>query len=50
MPNPKEVLEFRVSEFNIITAFLGGYLSLLGLVSFLLKEKYYLSEARKTPF
>ena len=38
-------LEFKVSNFNILVAFLGGFLSLFGLVSYLLKEKFYLSEA-----
>lgn len=42
---PTEVLAFRVSNFNILVAFLGGFLSLFGLVSYLLKEKFYLSEA-----
>ena len=41
-----EVLQLRVSNFNVVVAFLGGFLSLFGLVSFLLKEKFYLSEAR----
>ncbi|KYK61177.1 hypothetical protein DCS_02318 [Drechmeria coniospora] len=35
----------QLSNFNIIVAFLGGFISLFGLVSFLLKENYYLSEA-----
>ncbi|KAF7553375.1 hypothetical protein G7Z17_g3657 [Cylindrodendrum hubeiense] len=33
------------TNFNIILALLGGFISLFGLVSFLLKENYYLSEA-----
>ncbi|ODA80942.1 hypothetical protein RJ55_03902 [Drechmeria coniospora] len=37
----------QLSNFNIIVAFLGGFISLFGLVSFLLKENYYLSEARE---
>ncbi|KAL8875052.1 MAG: hypothetical protein Q9198_006538 [Flavoplaca austrocitrina] len=33
------------TNFNIVTAFLGGFISLFGLVSYLLKERFYLSEA-----
>ncbi|KAI0479046.1 Sodium/hydrogen exchanger family-domain-containing protein [Xylariaceae sp. FL0804] len=33
------------SNFNIVVALLGGWISLFGLVSYLLKENYYLSEA-----
>ncbi|RJE20754.1 Na H antiporter [Aspergillus sclerotialis] len=33
------------SNFNIVVAVLGGFVSLFGLVSYLLKENYYLSEA-----
>lgn len=36
-----------LSNFNIVVAVLGGFISLFGLVSYLLKENYYLSEARK---
>lgn len=36
-----------VVNFNIVCATLGGFITLFGLVSYLLKEKYYLSEARK---
>jgi hypothetical protein len=39
----------QLSNFNIIVAVLGGFVSLFGLVSYLLKENYYLSEARKFP-
>jgi hypothetical protein len=39
-----------LSNFNIVVAFLGGFISLFGLVSYLLKENYYLSEARKFLF
>lgn len=35
-----------VVNFNIVCAVLGGFITLFGLVSYLLKEKYYLSEAR----
>lgn len=34
-----------VSDFNIVCATLGGFISLFGLVSYLVKEKFYLSEA-----
>lgn len=39
----------QLSNFNIIVALVGGFISLFGLVSFLLKENYYLSEARESP-
>jgi len=35
-----------VVNFNIVCATLGGFITVFGLVSYLLKEKYYLSEAR----
>jgi hypothetical protein len=38
-----------VVNFNIVCATLGGFITLSGLVSYLLKEKYYLSEAREFP-
>ncbi|OQN98660.1 hypothetical protein B0A48_15326 [Cryoendolithus antarcticus] len=34
-----------VVNFNIICATLGGFITIFGLVSYLLKEKFYLSEA-----
>ncbi|KAI1506557.1 Sodium/hydrogen exchanger family-domain-containing protein [Biscogniauxia marginata] len=34
-----------LTNFNIIVGVLGGWISLFGLVSYLLKENYYLSEA-----
>ncbi|KAF2432162.1 hypothetical protein EJ08DRAFT_648259 [Tothia fuscella] len=34
-----------VVDFNIVCATLGGFIALFGLVSYLLKEKFYLSEA-----
>ncbi|KAK5136422.1 hypothetical protein LTR08_003067 [Meristemomyces frigidus] len=34
-----------VVNFNIVCACLGGFITLFGLVSYLLKERYYLSEA-----
>lgn len=36
-----------VDNFNIVCACLGGFITVFGLVSYLLKEKFYLSEARK---
>lgn len=32
-------------NFNIVCATLGGFISIFGLVSYLLKERFYLSEA-----
>ncbi|USP80855.1 uncharacterized protein yc1106_08129 [Curvularia clavata] len=34
-----------VDNFNIVCATLGGFITLFGLVSYLMKEKFYLSEA-----
>ncbi len=34
------------TNFNIILSVLGGWVSLFGLVSYLCKESFYLSEAR----
>lgn len=34
-----------LTNFNIVCATLGGYITLFGLVSYLLKERFYLSEA-----
>jgi len=34
-----------VNNFNIVLSVLGGWISLFGLVSYLLKENFYLSEA-----
>lgn len=39
-----------LSNFNIVCATLGGFVTLFGLVSFLFKEKFYLSEARTSTF
>jgi hypothetical protein len=36
-----------VDNFNIVCATLGGFITLFGLVSYLMKEKFYLSEACK---
>lgn len=39
-----------VINFNIVCAVLGGFITLFGLVSYLLKERFYLSEAcRSSP-
>ncbi|KAF4124689.1 NhaP-type Na+/H+ or K+/H+ antiporter, partial [Geosmithia morbida] len=35
----------QLSNFNIVVALLGGFISIFGLVSYLLKEQFYLSEA-----
>lgn len=37
-----------LTNFNILVGLLGGWISLFGLVSYLCKENYYLSEARKS--
>lgn len=34
------------SDFNIVCATLGGFITLFGLVSYLCKERLFLSEAR----
>ncbi|CAM1503174.1 Fc.00g079500.m01.CDS01 [Cosmosporella sp. VM-42] len=38
-------IPLQINNFNIAVAVLGGFISLFGLVSFLLKEDFYLSEA-----
>jgi len=40
----------QIVNFNIVCATLGGFITLFGLVSYLLKEKFYLSEARAYTF
>ena len=35
-----------VTNFNVVLSVLGGWISLFGLVSYLCKENFYLSEAR----
>lgn len=45
MPSASEILEFKVSNFNRVAAACGGFLSVFGLVSYLLKEKFHLGEA-----
>ena len=37
-----------LTDFNIITAVLGGFITVFGLVSYLFKERFYLSEACKS--
>jgi len=44
-----EVPKLDISNFNIVAATIGGFLSVFGLVSYLCKEKLYLSEARRSP-
>lgn len=39
----------ETTNYNIVAAVLGGFLSVFGLVSYLCKEKFYLSEARRFP-
>lgn len=43
-----ELLNFKITNFNRVAATLGGFLSLFGLISFLLKEEFYLSEPRES--
>jgi len=38
-----------ITNFNIVCATIGGFISLFGLVSYLFKERYYLSEACMGP-
>lgn len=44
MPN------LSIVNFNIVCATLGGFITLFGLISYLLKEKFYLSEALISTF
>ena len=37
-------------NFNIVCATLGGFISVFGLVSYLFKERFYLSEACPSNF
>jgi len=34
-----------ITDFNIVCSVLGGFITLFGLVSYLFKERFYLSEA-----
>ena len=34
-----------ITNFNVVCATLGGFITLFGLVSYLFKERFYLSEA-----
>tara|TARA_R110002060_G_scaffold65275_2_gene74286 strand:- start:1034 stop:1231 length:198 start_codon:yes stop_codon:yes gene_type:complete len=36
-----------ITNFNVVCSVLGGFITLFGLVSYLFKEKFYLSEARR---
>lgn len=36
-----------ITNFNIVCSVLGGFITLFGLVSYLFKERFYLSEARE---
>ncbi len=47
MPTTSEILEFKISNFNRVAAITGGFLSILGLFSYLLKERFYVGEACK---
>jgi hypothetical protein len=38
-----------LTNFNIVCSVLGGFITLFGLVSYLFKEKFYLSESRTLP-
>jgi hypothetical protein len=40
--------QLSIVGFNIVCSVLGGFIALFGLVSFLFKEKFYLSETRKS--
>lgn len=48
MPHPSEILESKISNFNRVAATAGGFLSVFGLVSYLLKEKFYLEACKLT--
>jgi hypothetical protein len=36
-----------ITNFNVVCSILGGFIALFGLVSYLFKEQFYLSEARE---
>jgi hypothetical protein len=40
----------HVEEVSVVTSVLGGFIIIFGLVSFFVKERLYLSEARKYIF
>ena len=46
---PLDWPELSLVNFNIVCATLGGFITIFGLVSYLLKEKFYLSEALLSP-
>lgn len=37
----------ELTNFNVVISVLGAWISLYGLVSYLLKERFYMSEARE---
>lgn len=37
----------NVTDFNIVLSLIGGWITFFGLISYLCKEKLYLSEARE---
>ena len=45
MPRKDAVPDLSLDNFNIVCATIGGFITIFGLVSYLLKEKFYLSEA-----
>ena len=45
MANTLWRIPLALTDFNVVLSLLGGFISLFGLVSYLLKEHYYLSEA-----
>ncbi len=44
------LIELEIDKLSVVTSILGGYIILYGLVSFFIKERLYLSEARKYMF
>lgn len=49
VPHPAKMPTLALTNFNIVLSVLGGWISLFGLVSYLCKENFYLSEARTLP-
>eukprot|EP00128_Syssomonas_multiformis_P005738 Colp12_sorted_trinity150504_noHs@29736 len=45
MANALWRIPLALTDFNVVLALLGGFISLFGLVSYLFKEHYYMSEA-----
>ena len=46
---PKNMPTLAVTNFNIVCATLGGFITLFGLVSYLFKERLFLSESCEYP-